>query len=97
MEGRLWTHNCLPDSQSDNTVWRQDSEVTWEAVKVFPIPLFGKHICYESNGIKLHNMQKSAGSAVGDISIHQGDQAAIQEVTGQTVLLSIMCLMGSAY
>ena len=29
-------------------------------------------------------VQESAGSAVGDISTHQGDQAAIQRVTGQT-------------
>ena len=29
-------------------------------------------------------MQESAGFAVGDISIHQGDQVAIQGVTGQT-------------
>ena len=29
-------------------------------------------------------MQKSAGFAVGDISIHQGDETAIQGVTEQT-------------
>ena len=32
----------------------------------FPIPPFGKEICYNSNGIKLHKRQESAGSAVGD-------------------------------
>ena len=37
-----------------------------------------------SNGIKLQKGQESAGSVVGDISIHQGDKAAIQRVTGQT-------------
>ena len=47
-------------------------------MKEFPIPPFGKHICHHSNGIKLHHVQKSAGSAVGDISIHQGDQADVE-------------------
>ena len=37
--------------------------------------------------IKLQKVQESAGSAVGDISIHKGDQAAIQGVTGQTKLI----------
>ena len=69
--------------------WWQYAEVTGEAVEEFPIPPFGKHICHHSNGIKLHNMQKSAGSAVGDISIHQGDQAAIQGVTGQTIVFNL--------
>ena len=31
----------------------------------FPIPPFGKEICYHSNGIKFHKVQESAGSAVG--------------------------------
>ena len=38
----------------------------------FQIPSFGKEICHH---------------AVGDISIHKGDQAAIQGVTGQTKLI----------
>ena len=49
-----------------------------------PNPTFGKEICQHSNVIKLHKVQESAGSALGDISIHLGDQAAIQGVTGQT-------------
>ena len=53
-------------------------------VQDFPIPPFGREICLHSNGIKLHNVQKSAASDVGDISIHQGDQAAILGVAGQT-------------
>ena len=57
----------------------------------FPIPPFGKEICYHSNGIKLHKVQESAGSAVGDISIHQGDLAAIQGVTGQIKLFNVQC------
>ena len=56
----------------------------------------GKEICHHSNGIKLHKVHESDGSAVDDISIHQGDQAAIQGVTGQTKI-TIMCLMASAY
>ena len=50
---------------------------------------FGKEItfCHHSNEIKLHKVQESAGSAVGDINIHQGEQAAIQGVTGQTKLI----------
>ena len=31
-----------------------------------PIASFGKEICHHSNGIKLHKVQESAGSAVGD-------------------------------
>ena len=45
---------------------------------------FGKEMCHHSNEIKLHKVQESAGSAVGNINIHQGDQAAIQGVKGQT-------------
>ena len=45
---------------------------------------FGKEICHHSNGIKLHKVQESAGCAVGDISIHQGDQDAIQGLAGET-------------
>ena len=48
----------------------------------FPIRPFGKEMCHYSNGIKLHNVLESAGSVVGDISIHQGDQVAIPGVTG---------------
>ena len=50
----------------------------------FQIPPFGKEFFHHSNGNKLHKEQESAGSSVGDISIHQGDHAAIQGVTGQT-------------
>ena len=52
-----------------------------------PIPSFGKEIFHHSNGIKLHKVQESAGSAVGDISIREGDHAAIEGVTGQTKLI----------
>ena len=51
------------------------------------MPPFGKEICHHSNYIKLHKVHESAGSAVGDINIYQGDQAAIQGVTGQTKLI----------
>ena len=44
---------------------------------------------WQRNGIKLYKVQESAGTAVGDISIHQGDQAAIQGVTGQTKLFNL--------
>ena len=58
----------------------------------------GKEICHHLNGIKLHKVQESVGFAVGDISIHQGDQAAIQGVTGQKQLIIYNVLDGySAY
>ena len=38
-----------------------------------------------------HKVHKSSGSAVGDINIHQGDQAAIQGVTGQTQINNLLC------
>ena len=40
-------------------------------------------------GSKLHKVQESAVSAVADISIHQGDQAAIHGVTGQTKIYNL--------
>ena len=49
----------------------------------FPNPPFGKEICHHSKWDQITQVQESAGSAVGDISIQQGDQAAIQWVTGQ--------------
>ena len=36
---------------------------------------------------QITQVQESAGSAVGDISIHQGDQAVIQGVTEQKQLI----------
>ena len=54
-------------------------------VQDFPIPPFGKEICHHPNGTKLHNVHESAGSAVGDISIHQGNQAAIQGVQSKMI------------
>ena len=36
------------------------------AVKNFPILYFGKEICHHSNGNKLHQVQESAASVVGD-------------------------------
>ena len=50
----------------------------------FPNPSFGKEICHHSEWDQITQVQESAGSAVGDINIHQGDQAAIQGVIGQT-------------
>ena len=50
----------------------------------FPNPPFGKEICHHSKWDKITQVQESAGSAVGDVSIQQGDQAAIQRLTGQT-------------
>ena len=41
----------------------------------FPNPPFGKYICHHSKWRQITQVQESAGSAVGDISIHQGDQA----------------------
>ena len=41
------------------------------------------------SSLKLHKVQESAGSAVGDISIRQGDQAAIQGVTEQTKMYNL--------
>ena len=45
--------------------------------------------------MKLHKVYKSSGSAVGDIigdiNIHQGYQAAIQGVTGQTKFNNLLC------
>ena len=47
------------------TEW-QDAEVTEAPVLDFPIPPFGKEICHHSNVIKLHKVQESAGSDVGN-------------------------------
>ena len=49
----------------------------------FPNPPFGKEICHHSKWDQITQVQESAGSAVGDISIQQGDQAAIPGVTEQ--------------
>ena len=43
----------------------------------FPNPRFGKEICRHSKWDQITQVQKSAGSAVVDISIQQGDQTAI--------------------
>ena len=51
---------------------------------IFVNPPSGKEICHHSKWDQITQVQESACSAVGDISIHQGDQAAIQWVTGQT-------------
>ena len=53
----------------------------------FANPPFGKEICHHSKWDQITQVQESAGSAVGDISIQQGDQAVIQGVTGQTKLI----------
>ena len=38
------------------------------------MPPFGKEICHHSNGIKLHKVQESAGSTVGDkLTIHENN------------------------
>ena len=50
----------------------------------FPNPRFGKEICHHSKWDQIAQVQESAGSAVDDISIKQGDQAAIQGVAEQT-------------
>ena len=36
-------------------------------------------------------MQKSAGSAIGNMNVHQDDQAAIKGVTGQTKIYNLLC------
>ena len=50
----------------------------------FSNPPFGKEICHHSKWDQITQVEESAGSAVGDISINQGGQAATQGVTGQT-------------
>ena len=50
----------------------------------FPNLPFGKEICHHSKWDQTTQVQESAGSAVGNINIQQGDQAAIEGVTGQT-------------
>ena len=52
-----------------------------------PNPPFGKEICHHSKWDQATQVQESAGSAVGDISIHQGDQAAIQGGQGKHKLI----------
>ena len=73
-EGRLWTQHCLPDSWSDTMQRLQGclcgTSQTHLLAKKFVIT-------------QITQVQVSAGSAVGDISIQQGDQAAIHGVTGQ--------------
>ena len=61
----------------------------------FPNPPFGQKLFHHSKWDHITQVQISAGSAVADISIQQGGQAAIQGVTGQKK--SIMCLMTNAY
>ena len=46
-------------------------------------PPFGKEICHHTKWDQISQVQESAGSAVGDVSIHQGDQAAIQGGQGK--------------
>ena len=55
----------------------------WE----FPNLHFCKDICHHSKCDQITQVQESAGSAVGDISIHQGDQAAIQGGQGTQNLI----------
>ena len=55
-------------------------------VSDFPNPPFDKEICHHS---KWDQVQESAGSVIGDISIQKGDQAAIQGVTRQTKMNNI--------
>ena len=53
----------------------------------FPNPPCGKEICHHSKWDQFTQVQESAGSAVGDISVHQGDQAEIQEGQGKQELI----------
>ena len=55
----------------------------WE----FPNPPFGKEICHHSKWDQITQVQESAGSAVRDISIHQGDKAAIQGGHGKQIFI----------
>ena len=41
-------------------------------------PPFGKEICHHSKWDQVTRVRESAGFFVGDIGIHQGDQATIQ-------------------
>ena len=72
-------------SQSLN-VWRVEfGPITDKMQKLQKNPTLCKEICRhsKSNGIKLHKVQESAGSAVGD-KYPSGRTVAIQGVTGQT-------------
>ena len=53
----------------------------------FPNPPFGKEICHHSKWDQITQVQESAGSAIGDISTHQGNQAAIKGGQGKTKLI----------
>ena len=53
--------NCLPDSQCDKMQRLQGC-----LCRTFQSHLLAKKNCHHSNGIKLNNVQESAGSAVGD-------------------------------
>ena len=49
----------------------------------FSNPPFGKEICHHSKWDQVTQVLESAGSVVGDINIHQGDQAAIHGGQGK--------------
>ena len=51
--------------------------------------LGGGILCAQHNWDQITQVYVSAGSAVGDISIQQGDQVAIQGVTGQTKIYNL--------
>ena len=55
-------------------IWGVDfvkrAEVTGMPVWDFPNPTFGRDICHHSKCDQITQVQESAGSAVGDISLH---------------------------
>ena len=69
----LWTDKvgghflCCPFRLKSQSDWSPlPPPIDALAVKNFPILYFGKEICYHSNGNKLHKVQESAASVVGD-------------------------------
>ena len=75
--GRLWTKHCLPGSQSDTTHRLQGCLCGTSQTHLLQRNLSSLKMVSNCTSAG------SAGSAVDDISIHQGDQAAIQGGQGK--------------
>ena len=60
----------------------------------FPNPRFGKEIYHHLKWDQVTQVQESAVSAIGDISINQGDQAAIQGGQGKHKLIIYNVFVG---
>ena len=58
---------CCPLSLKSGGTWSpRPPPIDAHAVKNIPMLYFGKEICHHSNGNKLHKVQESAASVVGD-------------------------------